>query len=206
MNIEYGNTLKEFRTLYPVTFYIIAINTCLFFITVIFNGICGSGYVQSLFGITSGRYEPWRFVTYAFLHNGIQHYLSNNLFLYIMAPPIEYILGRGKFMIFILMNIILTPMGDFLILSTSSLVGSSGICFGIMAVYYCIMISKRVVFRKETVIMLFVWSFLGWGSTFLMERISISGHITYLYGAFIFTYGLSQERQKAQIPYGLESL
>jgi len=196
MNIEYGNTLKEFRTLYPVTFYIIAINTCLFFFTVIFNGIYGVGYVQSVFGITSGRYEPWRFVTYAFLHNGIQHYLSNNLFLYIMAPLIEYILGRSKFMIFILMNIILTPMGDFLLLSTNSLVGSSGICFGIMAVYYCLMISKRVVLGKQTVMMLVVWSFLGWGSTFLMERISISGHITGFIWGLLFSLMVFRKNDK----------
>ncbi|KHF31445.1 rhomboid family intramembrane serine protease [Paenibacillus cookii] len=196
MNIEYGNTLKEFRTLYPVTFYIIAINTCLFFITVIFNGIYGVGYVQSVFGITSGRYEPWRFVTYAFLHNGTQHYLSNNLFLYIMSPLIEYILGRSKFMIFILMNIVLTPMGDFLLLSTNSLVGSSGICFGIMAVYYCLMISKRVVLRKQTVMMLVVWSVLGWGSTFLMERISISGHITGFIWGLLFSLMVFRKNDK----------
>lgn len=187
MNIKYGSTLKEFRTLYPVTFYIIAINTCTFIITVIFNWIYGDGYVQTSFGITSGRYEPWRFITYAFLHNGIQHYLGNNFFLYIMNPPIEYILGRRKFLIFILISIVVTPMGDFLFLSTDSLVGSSGICFGILAIYYYLMISKRVVLSKQTVIILVIWSFLGWGSTFLLERISISGHITGFVWGILFS-------------------
>lgn len=183
MDLSYGKTFREFRSLYPITFIIISVNTCLFIATQITNLKYGNGFVQSIFGITSEKYEPWRFVTYAFIHNDVQHFLGNNLFLYLMAPPIEIILGRKKLMIFLLITILITPIGDFLFFLTENLVGSSGIVFGIMAIYYYLFIKKRDLFSNQIIIVIAIWSLIGWGNTFFMKHVSVSGHVTgFLFG------------------------
>lgn len=182
MELTYGKTFKEFRSLYPITFIIISVNSLLFIATLATNLKYGDAFVQSIFGITNEKFEPWRFVTYAFIHNDVQHFLGNNLFFYLMAPPIEIILGRKMFMIFMMITILITPIGDFLFFLTENLVGSSGIVFGIMAIYYCLFVIRRDLFSKQTIIIIAIWSLMGWGNTFFMKHVSVSGHVT----GFIF--------------------
>ncbi|MDX2146491.1 MAG: rhomboid family intramembrane serine protease [Planctomycetota bacterium] len=42
--------------------------------------------------------EPWRFLTYAFLHGGFMHLLGNMLFLWVFGPNVEDRLGRFGFL------------------------------------------------------------------------------------------------------------
>ena len=41
--------------------------------------------------------QPWRFVTYAFLHNGLAHFLGNMLVLVLVGPFVEAAMGQARF-------------------------------------------------------------------------------------------------------------
>lgn len=48
--------------------------------------------------------EPWRFVTYAFLHGSWPHILGNMLFLFVFGPSVEDRLGRFGYLAFYLLG------------------------------------------------------------------------------------------------------
>lgn len=58
--------------------------------------------------------EYWRFVTYAFLHHNVYHYLFNAGAILIFGPPLEEKLGKTRFLMLIIGTVILTPIPLFL--------------------------------------------------------------------------------------------
>lgn len=82
--------------------------------------------------------QPWRIITYQFLHGGIFHLFFNMLVLFFFGPLIERLWGSKKFLIFYLtcgaMGGILYPILAIThVLSAEPMVGASGAIYGMLA-------------------------------------------------------------------------
>ena len=82
--------------------------------------------------------QPWRLVTYQFMHEGFMHILFNMLGLYFLGPTLERHWGSKRFLFFYLMcgvvgalcYILLSLTG---LLHTGLMVGASGAILGMLA-------------------------------------------------------------------------
>ncbi|MFA5553960.1 MAG: rhomboid family intramembrane serine protease [Phycisphaerae bacterium] len=82
--------------------------------------------------------QPWRVITYQFLHAGFWHIFGNMLWLYFMGPVLENLWGSRRFLIFYLVcgaaGGILYPILAFSgWLDVGIMVGASGAVLGIVA-------------------------------------------------------------------------
>jgi membrane associated rhomboid family serine protease len=78
------------------------------------------------------RLQPWRFITYQFLHGDLRHWLGNMIVLLLAGSFAEAVLGRGRF----LAGYLLAGAGAGALqiaLSDASVIGASGAIAGAMA-------------------------------------------------------------------------
>jgi len=104
------------------------------------------GRMSRLLGVTVGEfYQPWRYITFQFLHGGIWHILMNMLGLYFLGSPVEQKYGLRKFVVFYLSCGVTAGIAYVIIGSAGGLspntpiIGASGGVFGIIlaaAVYF----------------------------------------------------------------------
>lgn len=80
--------------------------------------------------------EPWRLVTYAFLHSPTEwlHILGNMLFLYVFGPGVEDKIGRWWFLAFYLAGAIAAALSHMLF-SAAPLIGASGAVAAVTGAY-----------------------------------------------------------------------
>ena len=117
-------------------------------VTLTLIGLCAVSYVLQLavpgwtsrwaFSPVAGAFEPWRFLTAAFLHSPSQvfHILFNMIALWMVGPYLESTLGRARFATLYLVSalggsvgaVVLAPLTD---TWTTALVGASGAVFGL---------------------------------------------------------------------------
>ncbi|MCY9517844.1 rhomboid family intramembrane serine protease [Paenibacillus apiarius] len=187
MEVNYGKSLKEYTSNYPVTFYLIAINTCVLVISILLDFIYESRVLKSLLGINTNEFEPWRFVLYAFVHNGLQHYLSNHFFFLIMGPPLEIALGKIRYVLFIITSILSTSVIVYIFDSAEGVVGASGIGFGMMAIFIYLFVFVKHVMSKRLKIVVLAWTIIAWITTFTIAGTSISGHVGGFVGGALFS-------------------
>lgn len=126
---------------------LIAINTILFVIMALFGGIQVGGvrfselliqYLGFNPTLVTAVTQPWRFVTYMFLHGGGFHLLFNMLWLWWMGRAVEERVGPRTFTVLYfgagiggaLFHIILS-----FLYSTSLIIGASGAVFGVMVAF-----------------------------------------------------------------------
>jgi len=104
------------------------------------------GPMSRYLGVTVGEfYEPWRYITFQFLHGGVWHILMNMLGLYFLGSPLEQKYGLRKFVAFYL-SCGVTAGIAYVIIGTAGnlptnvpIIGASGGVFGIVlaaAVYF----------------------------------------------------------------------
>jgi membrane associated rhomboid family serine protease len=82
--------------------------------------------------------QPWRLVTYQFLHKNAWHIFMNMIGLFLIAPPLERFWGSRRFVLFYLAcgvagalaYILLAATG---LLATGLMVGASGAVLGVLA-------------------------------------------------------------------------
>jgi membrane associated rhomboid family serine protease len=92
----------------------------------------------SVFPISLGAaLQPWRVITYQFLHGDIMHLAFNLLVLYFMGPFVERSFGSRAFLKFYLIcgaagGIIYTLLASVGILDIGPMVGASGAIYGLM--------------------------------------------------------------------------
>ena len=79
----------------------------------------------------------WQFLTFMYVHAGIEHILLNMFALFIFGPRIEEDMGSMKFLIFYTICGIFSGLFHILITGVSDipLVGASGAIFGVMAAF-----------------------------------------------------------------------
>ncbi len=114
---------------HSIIFHIIIVNVVLFFL--------GGEAMEGSFELRSGNgllWQPWRLVTYQFLHAGFAHIFFNMYGLWIFGRMVEEVLGRTRFLLMYLFSGIIGGL-FFLIANANTLaacVGASGAVFGVM--------------------------------------------------------------------------
>lgn len=141
-NDSFGNSLKRGFLGLPVAIRaLIAINVCVFVLQVIL-GIISPAYSNALISAfaffpdwQTALFQPWRAVTYMFLHGGAFHLIFNMLWLWWMGRPVEETLGPRTFSVIYLgagiggaiLDVVMAPLLGF-----NPVIGASGAVYGIM--------------------------------------------------------------------------
>lgn len=140
--------------------------------------------------------EPWRYVTYAFVHGGFWHFLFNMMMLWMFGDEICDYLGEKKFVGLyffsaIFAGIFSIPFYIFGLLSPYSLIiGASGALMGLFVAYYKLFPERRLLmfFVVPMKIKHAIWVLIA--LDILMSRTNDSiAHFTHLGGVlagFIF--------------------
>ncbi|QFT87995.1 Rhomboid protease GluP [Bacillus sp. THAF10] len=149
--------------------------------------------------------EYWRFVTYAFLHHNVYHYLFNAGAILIFGPPLEEKLGKTRFLMLIIGTVILTPIP---IIFTTPIagVGISGFVFGMLGFY---LFNRRYLledeFDRKLIIQftIFSWVFTFIFSAFTQQIVTIMGHLGgFMTGLFLGMIShLENSKSKKGAPY-----
>jgi len=141
-NDSFGNSLKRGFLGLPVAIRsLIALNVAIFIFQVIL-GIISPAYSNALINAfafypewQTALFQPWRMVTYMFLHGGAFHLIFNMLWLWWMGRAVEETLGPRTFSVIFLgagiggalFNIVAAPLLGF-----NPVIGASGAVYGIM--------------------------------------------------------------------------
>jgi membrane associated rhomboid family serine protease len=138
---------RGFRRMPPVIRTIIAISVIVFIIQAVIGGIQAGGrpigqYIVDYFGfnpsIRTALTQPWRFVTYLFLHGGGFHLLFNMLWLWWMGRSVEESIGPRSFVVLFFGSGIGGAFFHIAFASlygTSMVIGASGAVFGVMVAF-----------------------------------------------------------------------
>lgn len=123
-----------------VTYTLIALNVITFVVVGSGRGIRRIDYaLNGPFIDING--EWYRIITSAFLHIGLIHILFNMFILYQIGPPLERVLGQGRFAGLYAMSLMGGSLGALLISANSFTVGASGAVYGLMGATF--VLSKR---------------------------------------------------------------
>jgi membrane associated rhomboid family serine protease len=82
--------------------------------------------------------EPWRMLTYIFVHGGILHILFNMYSLFVLGPELERLVGRWRFSVLFLLSGIGGSVAVLLSSPNSAVIGASGAIFGLFGAYFVI--------------------------------------------------------------------
>lgn len=129
----------------------------------------------------------WYLFTPMFLHASLSHLLMNMLALYYLGEFIEHLLGRTRYICFILLTGMFSTIGSFILSNTISL-GASGVIFGFFAVHAFLYIEDRARYEHvfgRNIIGLLVLNLI---TTFLIPNIDIGGHLFGLLSGFCILY------------------
>ncbi len=95
------------------------------------------------FELMPGTGQPWRLITYQFLHGGLGHLIGNMLVLLVAGAFAEAGFGRARFLFAYLVSGAVAG-GTHLVLSTSGLVGASGAIAATVAMVAVLYGTRRV--------------------------------------------------------------
>ncbi|MEX1063129.1 MAG: rhomboid family intramembrane serine protease [Balneolaceae bacterium] len=139
---SFGSAFKRGYMRIPVAIrVIISINVAVF----ILQALGGGGFNQVLVNLLAfdpqwsvALTQPWRFVTYMFLHGSGFHLLFNMLWLWWMGRPVEVNLGPRTFMVLYFGSGIggaILNVGLAMLFGSNYVIGASGAVFGIMVAF-----------------------------------------------------------------------
>jgi membrane associated rhomboid family serine protease len=145
---SFGGAFKRgFQRMPIIIRTLIAINVIVFIFQALFGGIQVSGqtlneYIVQYLGfnpsIGTAITQPWRFVTYMFLHGGGFHLLFNMLWLWWMGRAVEEGLGPRTFSVVYFgagIGGAFFHIAFSFLYGTSFVIGASGAVFGIMVAF-----------------------------------------------------------------------
>jgi membrane associated rhomboid family serine protease len=133
-----------------------------------------------LFSPVAGFYEPWRFLTAAFLHSPGQyvHIIFNMLALWFVGPMLEMTLGRARYITLYLMSAVGGSVGSVLLLPHSQWaqqsVGASGAVFGLFGAIFVLVATKKLSGDLRGIIVLIA---INLGLGFVMANIAWQAHV-----------------------------
>ncbi|MDP4163789.1 MAG: rhomboid family intramembrane serine protease [Bacillota bacterium] len=180
--INRNESFKEYLRFYPITTVIVALNLVMFVYTSAIGGLRNPSIVYEFGGIINSKIddgEYYRILSYAFIHNGLTHLIFNMGAILLLAPPIEKILGKTKYILFFLICIFSTFL--FIYFFSSGGVGASGFDFGLLGLFLFLILFRGKIVDSESKKVIITFILLGWISTLVMPAVSISGHL----GGFI---------------------
>ena len=136
----------------------------------------------ALYGPLVASGDWWRRFTAAFLHYGPVHLALNMLALWWFGPPVEAVLGRGRFLMLYIVSGLAGSAGALLLSPNSVTVGASGAIFGILGAAFVLERQRVYVFGGGALMiiainLIFTFSFSG--------SISVGGHLGGLVGGAV---------------------
>ena len=142
----------------------------------------------ALYGPLVAEGEWWRIVTAGFLHIGPIHILFNMLMLYWFGTPLETLLGRGRFLAIYGISILAGSAGALIFAPAEVTVGASAGVFGILGAGLVLERRGINVFGGAALAIVV----FNLALTFLLNNISIGGHIGGLVGGSLAILVLSR--------------
>jgi rhomboid protease GluP len=176
---------KQYISYYPVVSTLLAINIIVYLVTLI-PGIGEDVVAWGVsFNFLIANGEWWRIVTAMFLHGGFAHILFNAFSLFVFAPDLERLIGKGRFILIYFAsglagNILTYIIQDY---SYASL-GASGAIFGVFGAFAALVYYTRNNFPqlKQVVLPLVIISVV---MTFLSSGINVTAHLGGLVTGFV---------------------
>jgi membrane associated rhomboid family serine protease len=193
----------------PATYVLVGICVAAFVAEILTGGSIGELGGDSLsidfglFGPAVAEGEPYRIVTYSFLHAGLLHLAFNAIALYVLGTLLEPAIGTWRLLGIYAVSVLGGAFGALLLDPNELTVGASGGVFGLMAAGFLIA-RDRGLDQLASQIGFFV--ILNLFITFAIPGISIGGHIGGLVGGGVaaLLYGAVDRRRPAN-PLPLEA-
>jgi membrane associated rhomboid family serine protease len=150
----------------------------------------------TLAGVAHG--EWWRLITAAFLHYGPIHLGMNMLALWWFGQPLEFTLGRWRFLLLYVVSGLCGSAGALILSPNAITVGASGAIFGILGAALVLERRGSLVFGGQalTLIVINLVFTLSFG---LSGAISIGGHIGGLIGGVVCMLALLRFRRETAL-------
>lgn len=126
-------------------------------------------------------FQFWRFLTYSFHHLNDVHFLSNALFFLLLSLPLERVMRKTTYVVTLIFLSTCAGLFTLLFLNYEYIVGLSGIIFGLLGMYFFIIMRYRKAIQPSDQRILFFAFMFGFILTFVLPHISLSCHI----GGFI---------------------
>ncbi len=134
---HFNRLLDEYLT--PAAKMILMINVVVFLLTLILKGIgvinlTAAGELQPL---QFTRFQPWRILTYMFLHGSFLHLFFNMLALWFFGPPLENRWGTSRFWQFYLITgigagLLYVVINAVIPVESGYVIGASGAIYGLI--------------------------------------------------------------------------
>ncbi len=106
-----------------------------------------------MFILNSARPQIWQFVTYSFLHSGLQHIIGNMFFLYLFGNNVNDRLGHTGYICFYIAGSIFAGVG-YSLLNSTPVLGASGAVSAITGAYL-------VLFPRSVITVLYWFVIIG---------------------------------------------
>lgn len=163
------------------------------------GALLGVGIVDGqLAGVDQGQY--WRLVTGGFLHAGIIHIAFNMYILWFLGNLLEPALGSARFAALYVTALLAGAFGALLLEPNSFTVGASGAVFGLMGAAF---LESRVRGMDALQGQLGMLILFNLGLSFVLNNISIGGHIGGLVGGALAALALQYGDRQRQPALGL---
>ncbi|MEO8438981.1 MAG: rhomboid family intramembrane serine protease [Spartobacteria bacterium] len=136
----------------PAVWALILLNVAMFGVEMMLGGSTNPLALHNLGALDPRlvvvRHEYWRLLTALFLHYGALHIGINLLGLYLLGPPLERIIGAGKFILCYLLSGLGSSLGVVLLwwlgfTKSDLLVGASGCIMGVIGVLAGLLLRER---------------------------------------------------------------
>lgn len=171
------SSLKNNNNIITNCFVVIIINV--FLMQIIFSGMSEKFLLDSNLIIT----EPWRVISYQFLHGGIIHLGANLLVLISFGFIIERVIGSKNYIILFLISSIAGALGIYI----TSLIGAPGRAVGI-SVFLMTLISFYVCVQPKDKILLIIIPMPLWVGFCLIVGLDTVNLILQIFGDGLIPY------------------
>lgn len=167
-----GRVRRWFAQPAPVTMSIIALTVIVGILQLVTGGVNGVVTNEALYFLGYSLIEPWRFVTYAFVHAGFLHLVFNMMVLWMVGPSIEQRIGKLPFLAAYLVSAAGAAVAIAWLTPMSPVIGASG---SIYALFGMAIGMQRMLGRVQPALLMVVGVNLV--LTFVLGGISWSAHV-----------------------------
>lgn len=180
--------IKAYVRICPVTFYLIAINTVIFIVTLSTGGftivnLSRLGALVPVYVKVGNEY--YRILMAMFLHGSVIHFVMNMVALFYLGTAMERIMGHLRYLgLYFIAGIGAGVMIVLLGKPYELTIGASGALYGIMSGLFYTTLKRPNWFNPQAVRSIRTLTIINFAITFMFPNISIIGHIA----GFVFGF------------------